>query len=997
MGRWHLKSIWRNIAQNFKVSELAAIQRGFRLFSCIVFVIVLCVSSAAFFFSLRQVGYSTLESELSLAVETQRLRLTTEMDSELALISQMADSRAIQQYFLDPGDQILKGAAMEEFAAYRRNLKNNSIFWISDVDKLFYYDHNQFYRLDPSNPENYWYNLTLYGTEKYNLNINYNPDMRRINLWINAPVFQTIPDEGKKPIGMIGTGIDLGEFFDFVYHGANSLVTFYLFNSSGEIIFARDRDLVLNKVLLKDHLGGTGDRLIRAAEGLEDMEMETFVHDDALYAVCAFPRLQWYLVGSIPIHFSALFNPTVFVAFVSVLLLALFIVVVFNIYIGCVGNEIEEKNRSLITLNDEARAASEKSKNKSVFLARMSHEIRTPMNAIIGMSELAEREHGTDKALEYIAGIKSAGAGLLAIINDILDFSRIESGQFTLVPAPYDTASLLNGVLSVVRIRLGEKPIELTICVDPLLPIGLMGDATRVRQVLLNLLSNAVKYTDGGFIRFSVAWQEMPGEAARLTFTVADSGIGIKSENLPRLFGDFVRIEDKRSIEGTGLGLVITRNLCQAMGGNVTVESEYGKGSVFTATLCQPIADRRPMGSLERRKTSRAESGPQTSERRNAPRTSAPRIAFTAPTAEILLVDDMPSNLLVAEGLLAPYKTRIVTCQNGGEAVELTRSRPFDLVFMDHMMPGMDGMEATAAIRAMGERGKMPIIALTANVITGMRETFLRNGFSDFLSKPIELPKLAEIMEKWIPAEKRGPAPDAAPSGGAAAARHPAIEGVDTLTGQAHVDGVSGRYLDLLEMFCRDARTRLPLLARAPREEECKAFTTQVHALKGALAAIGADDLAAAAARLEGAGRDGDVVAIHAHLDAFRKDLGALLTRMDAALAQARPRDDGAGGGNGGEWRILPWGQKTQDGEARGGSGGDIGGGRERELLTQLETALEREDLDAMDKALEDLKALPPSPGTRDALSGIVESILSADFKKAKATVQALNVTEEIG
>jgi signal transduction histidine kinase/CheY-like chemotaxis protein/HPt (histidine-containing phosphotransfer) domain-containing protein len=499
----------------------------------------------------------------------------------------------------------------------------------------------------------------------------------------------------------------------------------------------------------------------------------------------------------------------------------------------------------LIKLSAAKIHSDEESKSKSSFLARMSHEIRTPMNAIIGMSELAQREHGTDKALEYIAGIKSASANLLAIINDILDFSKIESGQFTLAPAPYEPASLLNDALGVVRIRLGEKPIELCTRIDPSLPAGLVGDAVRVRQILLNVLSNAVKYTDRGFIRFSVSWQEIPGDAALLIFTVADSGIGIRSENLSRLFGDFVRVEEQRSIEGTGLGLAITRNLCRAMGGDITVESEYGKGSVFTATLRQPIADRRPMGSLENKIQAQK---------------ATPRISFTAPDADILLADDMASNLLVAEGLLAPYKARVVTCQSGYEAVELARSRPFDLIFMDHMMPGMDGMEATAAIRALGERGKMPIVALTANAVAGMREMFLQNGFSDFLSKPIEIPKLAEIMEKWIPADKRGPAPPdaAAPSGGAEAARLPVIEGVNTLIGQACVGGVRSRYLDLLETFRRDARTRLPLLTKAPKEEECKTITMQAHALKSALAAIGAAGLAADAARLEDAGRNGD-------------------------------------------------------------------------------------------------------------------------------------------
>jgi signal transduction histidine kinase/DNA-binding response OmpR family regulator len=612
----------------------------------------------------------------------------------------------------------------------------------------------------------------------------------------------------------------------------------------------------------------------------------------------------------------------------------------------------------LIRLSAAKLHSDEESKSKSSFLARMSHEIRTPMNVIIGMSELAQREHGTPKALEYIAGIKSASASLLAIVNDILDFSKIGSGQFTLVPAPYETGSLLNDALSVVRIRLGEKPIELIISVDPSLPAALVGDATRVRQVLLNMLSNAVQYTDKGFIRFHVSWQEVPGDAALLTLVVADSGIGVRSENLSRLFDDFVRVDEQhnKNIKGTGLGLSITRSLCQAMGGDITVKSEYGKGSTFTATLRQPIADRRPVGALENKAQAKRE---------------VQRISFTAPDVDILLVDDMPSNLLVAEGLLTPYKARIFTCQSGREAVDLVRSRPFDLIFMDHMMPGMDGMEATASIRGMGKRGKMPIVALTANTISGMRETFLQNGFDDFLSKPIEIPKLAGIMEKWIPANKRGPAPDAASSGDTETVRLPPIEGVDTLTGLAQAGGVPNRYLDLLEMFCRDARTRLPLLAKTPAEEERKSFTTQVHALKSALASIGAAALSADAARLENAGRNGDIPAIDEYLPAFREDLEGLLERIGAALAQARPAADAAEGEN--------------------GEGGQPSA-RERELLALLKTALEQKDLDAMDKMLEDLKALQLTPGTREALSGIAECILLADFQKAEAAVDALNL-----
>jgi signal transduction histidine kinase/FixJ family two-component response regulator len=935
------------LARKFSFAEPGSIKRNFKIFSCAVFLVILLGSSVAFFFLSRQIGYNLVKDKLSLAAETIRLRLATEVNSELALVFKMADSQLIQRYFLDPDNQALKEAAFEEFAAYRRNFKNNSIFWINDLDKLFYSDDGKFYLVDPARPENYWYDLTLYRTEKYNFNINYNPDLQQINLWVNAPVFQTMPDGEKKPIGMLGTGIDLTGFINAVYHDPDSLITLYLFNSLHEITVASEQNLVYDKVLLTDHLGSVTDLILSYAGRVHDAEIVNFVHDGILYAVCASPQLQWYLLASIPITFSTLFSPTAFAVFAAALVLILLIVVIFNIFLSRAHSAIEEQNRALMVLTDKAQAAS---RAKGDFLARMSHEIRTPMNAVIGMSELAQQEPGLPgKVLQYVTGIKSAGVSLLAIINDILDFSRIEAGSFSLDPAPYQTASMLNDTLSIIRIRLAEKPIELITEIEPSLPAVLLGDATRVRQVLLNILSNAVKYTEKGFIRFTVLWEEMPEEAALLTFKVEDSGMGIRAEDLPHLFGDFVRIEEKHnhSIEGTGLGLAITRNLCQSMGGEITVESEYGKGSVFTATLRQGIAGRQPMGVVEGKTAARM--GPQP-------------IPFTMPEADILLVDDLPSNLLVAEGLLAPYKARIFTCQSGREAVELARSRSFDLVLMDHMMPGMNGLEATILIRGLSGREEMPIIALTANAVAGMKEMFLQNGFSDFLSKPIEVSKLTKIMEKWISAEKRAKAPDDSMPVDAESAGLPQIEGVDAKAGFAHSGGIAGHYLNLLEMFCRDARARLPLLAKTP--EEYKIFTTQVHALKSALASIGAAGLAAAAARLEEAGRAGDLSAIHNQLHTFHHALKELLERTEAALARTRLPDE-----RNGEERQIE---------------------KERELLAQMQEALTREDLDAMDNILEKLKALPLTSAMRDAVSGIANQVLVADFKQAADTVNSL-------
>ncbi|GHV28000.1 hypothetical protein FACS1894167_03990 [Synergistales bacterium] len=608
----------------------------------------------------------------------------------------------------------------------------------------------------------------------------------------------------------------------------------------------------------------------------------------------------------------------------------------------------------LVQAKEKAEAAS---KAKSSFLAHMSHEIRSPMNAIIGMSELAQREFGKPKCLEYIAGIRNAGSNLLSIINDILDFSKIETGGFLLNSARYETASLLNDALTIIRVQLAEAPIKFITEIDRALPAYMTGDGNRVRQVLLNLLSNAVKYTKNGFIEFSASGEPVSDTEIRLTFTVEDSGVGIRAEDMPLLFGNFVRIEETRhrNVEGTGLGLAITRELCRAMGGDVAAESEYGKGSAFTATLLQSVTDWSPMGEIDGKTDSRH---------------SAPTISFIAPEASVLVVDDLPSNLLVAEGLLAPWKTSVISCLSGREAIELVRERPFDLVFMDHMMPDMDGIETAAAIRAMeGEQyGRIPIVALTANAVSGMREMFLQNGFDDFLSKPIDTSKLCEIMEKWLPVSKRAEAriSDAAGDGSPPEPAsfspdiEPDIEGVDTAAGIAGIGGLREQYLGVLEMFCRDAESRLPYFEKIPGKADAQSFITQVHAMKSGLANIGAEDLSQAAARLEDAGRKGDMAAIGGNIAQFRENLTALAARIKAALAKLRPE------------------------------GGNFETPLALDSLKRLKEALETENMDGIDGELLTLQGLRLEPNMRETVAELDELILAAEFTRAADAVKML-------
>lgn len=390
-------------------------------------------------------------------------------------------------------------------------------------------------------------------------------------------------------------------------------------------------------------------------------------------------------------------------------------------------------------MREQAEAAN---RSKSNFLANMSHEIRTPMNAIVGMSELLIEESKGRAIQEYAYDIKTAALNLLAIINDILDFSKVEAGKMDLVEDEYSVVEEMQDTINLVKIAAEQKGLQFKINLADNIPGKLYGDAGRIRQVLINILNNAVKFTKEGFIRLDVTGQYVASDVINLKLVVEDTGIGIKKEDLTAIFESFRQLDMNRNrqCEGTGLGLAITKQLISLMDGDIQVESEYGKGTRFTIHIKQRVID----------KTTIAEAGKQTS--------SAKSAEEEKPTSfngdyRVLLVDDNAMNRKVANAMLKTYNFKLAEADSGKAAIERIKHMKYDMILMDHMMPEMDGVEATKIIREeCGENGKNAIIiALTANAINGAREMYLENGFDDFLSKPFDRKQLQELLEKWVP------------------------------------------------------------------------------------------------------------------------------------------------------------------------------------------------------------------------------------------------------
>ncbi|MBR4514555.1 MAG: response regulator [Lachnospiraceae bacterium] len=752
-----------------------------------------------------------------------------------------------------------------------------------------------------------------------------------------------------------------------------------------------------------------------------------------------------------------------------------------DIYFNIAEKSLDERGRSVGTIytlhdttdsilklkamedaNEELERAA---KMKADFLANMSHEIRTPMNAVIGMAEIALREKLPPVVADYLIQIQNSGRNLVNIINDILDYSKIEAGKMEIIPERYEPMSELSDIANVLATRIGDKRLELFVVIDPKIPYALKGDAMRIRQIIINLANNAIKFTQKGLVAIVVSSERKSENEVVLTYHVVDTGQGIKSEDIPKLFKSFQQVDSKRNraVEGTGLGLAICNSLTEAMNGRIGVTSRYGEGSDFYFSVPQEIVDGTPglvvedaankhafvlntnnlmldkfideinslgvSGAIIKSLDEYAPTGKKdylffedyeysdsikrfldehpeldgvirvnydstfTSRKKNLhvlrrPQTTLNlvsvlngqevvyrtkddkdefRIDYTAPDARILIVDDNAINVTIAEGLLKPIKAECVGALSGKEAIDRLRKEDFDLVLMDHMMPDMDGIETTKAIRAEVERAKdTPIIALTANVLEGVKDMFLKEGMNDFVAKPVDVKDIITKVKMWLPEDKirikteeelDAEAVDEAAMEAMAEEEHvKKTAWFDGLDNEAAIKGLGTPELfaKIVEEYYRSGRAKHDSIKEAYDTEDWTNYTIRVHALKSSSRQIGAAELGEMAAELEKAGNAQDIDYIRANNAAALDAFDDLLLRLSGYFPDEQSNEDAA------EKPEIT----VEEFEA---------------LETELSEACDSLDMDGMEAVKDKLKGFAVPEAAKEALGKLYDAIDDID------------------
>ncbi len=513
---------------------------------------------------------------------------------------------------------------------------------------------------------------------------------------------------------------------------------------------------------------------------------------------------------------------------------------------------LQQKNVELET----AKSAVEKAeKARDIFLANMSHELRTPINTILGLNELILRESQEEAVKEYARDIRQAGNILLALVSDILDFSKLEADKMELTEGIYDVSSLLNDLINSISVQQRRKKLDLVLDIAPDIPYKLFGDEIHIRQIIGNLLSNAVRYTEKGRITLHVSWKELPKDSVEMHVIVKDTGVGIKEEDIPKLFNAFHRMDSaaRRKDDRTGLGLAITKRLIEMMGGSLEVQSVYGLGTAFSFKVEQKIVDRDPLGDFEKQYKDSLRSIEDYHEK------------FIAPMGRILIVDDNAMNLAVAQGLLKGTRLQIDVAASGEECLELIKRKTYHLICMDHMMPVMDGVETLHAIRALeGNPSRdIPIIALTANAVAGARDLYLKEGFQDYLTKPIDADKFENMLIEYLPSnvvyltnnrdinDEYEQSQEEGDGEFDIRESQLYLMGFNLRNGLRYMGGDKALYGKVLRDFHSILQEKETALKDFLQKGDMPGYTIIVHSLKGNARNVGADDLADEAFELE--------------------------------------------------------------------------------------------------------------------------------------------------
>ena len=516
--------------------------------------------------------------------------------------------------------------------------------------------------------------------------------------------------------------------------------------------------------------------------------------------------------------------------------------------LGQAKKQLEQKNVEL----EEAISAAEKAGSaRDIFLTNMSHELRTPINTILGLNELILRESQEEAIKEYALDIRHAGNILLTLVSDILDFTKIEAGQMELTDGIYDISSLLNDLINGISIQLRKKKLDLELDIAQDIPYKLSGDEIHIRQIISNLLSNAVKYTDRGKVTLHLGWKKISEDEIELDLAVKDTGIGIKEKDKSKLFGVFQRMDTttRNESERTGLGLAITNRLVEMMGSKLEVESTYGKGSVFSFKIVQKVADSAPLGDFEKQYNESLRSSKNYKQK------------FIAPMGRILIVDDNAMNLAVAQGLLKETRLQVDVAGSGGECLELLRRKTYHVICLDHMMPVMDGVETLHAIRNLegNPSADTPVIALTANAVAGAKEFYLKEGFQDYLTKPIDSDKFETMLIKYLPenvvylTQDQNVSEDAQENEAEVSMLENKLSGIgfNVRNGLKYMGNNMMLYGKVLHDFHLILQEKEEALRDFLKKRDMPGYAIIVHSLKGNARNVGADDLADEAFELE--------------------------------------------------------------------------------------------------------------------------------------------------